>query len=145
MMKQCTKVILAVCESDSHTVANQLIQWTLENEGYHVSNLGAFISVRDIYKELESQQKVLAILVGSLNGHAVNDLRQLEFYKKKYPDVPVIFGGNLSVSLIEKEKSMKKLYDLGVDFILDSIDEILPALENLKYKEETLNLETSCN
>lgn len=135
--KQKCKIILGVTESDSHVVANHLIAHMLRSAGIDVVNLGACTSVREFADAAEEHRNAKAILIGSLNGHALEDLRDLNAMKTLGKiRCPVILGGNLSVGANKSESTMAKLFEAGVDRILGSFDQILSELKNLGIQIE---------
>src|SRR5690349_17753178 len=102
------KVILGVAASDSHVVANHLIAYMLRQKGLQVVNLGACTTVSEFSQAAQENPDAIAMLIGSLNGHAFEDLRDLNEAKTLGQiHCPVILGGNLSVGC-EKRAS-----DLG--------------------------------
>jgi methylaspartate mutase sigma subunit len=71
------KIVLCVAASDSHVVGNQLIAMFLRDHGFDVINLGAATSVSEMMEACRSHRDVLALVIGSMNGHAVDDLAGL--------------------------------------------------------------------
>ena len=65
------KVLLCVAESDTHVVANKLIEKLLIENGIEVINLGPCTSLIELAKAYESVGNVDLIAIGSLNGHAL--------------------------------------------------------------------------
>lgn len=124
------KVILAVTESDAHVVANQLIAFQLRQNGYNVINLGACCSVQEIKQAYDENSDTIAILIGSLNGHACEDLKDLPTFSHKI-HCPIILGGNLSVGSKKHLNEHEDFYKLGVSTVLQSHLQVLPLLESL--------------
>ncbi|MGM0954125.1 MAG: hypothetical protein ACQEW7_14245 [Pseudomonadota bacterium] len=92
-------VILGVAESDAHVVANKLIEARLEASGYEVVNLGACTSLSEFGKAYADHPESVAILIGTLNGHALQDLSDLVWMKQEFSvDCPVIVGGKLGLA-----------------------------------------------
>jgi aspartate-semialdehyde dehydrogenase len=112
-------VILGVAGSDTHVVANYLIAHMLRADGYRVVNLGACTPLVEFMEAYAANPDALAILIGSVNGHAKDDLRQLGALKQRYQvRCPVILGGNLSVGS-HKELGLAEYYQqLGVDLVI---------------------------
>ncbi len=130
------KVILGVAESDAHVVANHLIAFLLRSEGFEVINLGACTPVSEFVDAYEENYDAEAILIGSLNGHALNDLAGIRQAKDSGRiRCPVILGGNISVGHTKCERSYRKLLEIGIDRILENHSEILPVLLGLKTAE----------
>lgn len=131
-MNSSETVILGVAASDAHVVANKLIEKLLVSHGYHVVNLGACTTIDEFGEAYAHNKPVLAIVIGSLNGHAVSDMTGLELAKRQYKiTCPVILGGNLSVGSQKNESVFTTLYQLGVDLILRDPRELLTTLASL--------------
>ncbi|MFF8925503.1 cobalamin-dependent protein [Streptomyces koyangensis] len=121
-------VILGVTASDAHVIANHLIAYSLRAHGFHVINLGPCTSVAEFAAAHSDHPEAEAIIVGSLNGHAYEDLQDLpEFRAKGLLGCPVILGGNLSVGSRKDTDRTNQFYDLGVEVVL-SDPELLPAV-----------------
>ncbi len=112
-------VILGVAGSDTHVVANYLIAHMLRADGYRVVNLGACTPLIEFMEAYAAHPDALAIMIGSVNGHAKDDLRQLDTLKARFGvRCPVILGGNLSVGS-RKEIGLNEYYQrLGVDLVI---------------------------
>lgn len=124
-------VILGVAASDSHVVANQLIAHSLRAKGFDVVNLGACTPVDEFASACADHPDAEAVLIGSLNGHAADDLRELPDAKRSGRiHCPVILGGNLSVG--GQEGIRQRLYALGVDHILDDPADLPALLDELR-------------
>lgn len=122
------KVILCVAKSDPHVVANQLIAMFLRDNGFDVVNLGACTPLEEIMSACQRHPDAIAVLVGSMNGHAVEDLRGLATEKRRFQvRIPVFVGGNLSVGATKTGEAAATLLRDGVQAILDDVD-ALPAL-----------------
>lgn len=92
-------VVLAVPVSDCHVVANRLLERFLAEEGYEVHNLGVCTPTAEI-ADAVARLDPLAVLVGSQNGHALQDLADLRARLTvcgARPNLPVYVGGNLTV------------------------------------------------
>ncbi|MEV4000459.1 cobalamin-dependent protein [Streptomyces halstedii] len=128
-------LVLGVTASDAHAVANQLIEHHLRAEGYTVINLGACTPVSEFARTVRENPGVLAVLIGSLNGHAHHDLRDLPATRAAGDlPCPVVLGGNLSVGSHKHPSALDKLRRLGVDHILTDLDELLPLLRELAQR-----------
>lgn len=125
-------VILGVAASDPHVVANHLIAMHLRENGFEVVNLGACTPSLAFMEAWQRHPSALAILIGSLNGHAVEDLADLTLLKRDFQvRCPVIVGGNLSVGAIKDGGEHARLIAVGVDAVLTDADDILPFLNEL--------------
>ncbi len=126
-------VILGVAASDAHVVANRLIEFQLRNLGYHVVNLGACTQIGEFVECLAVYPDAVALVIGSVNGHVVEDLTPLRVAKDAgQVPCPVAVGGNLSVgSEAGDEDAVAALRALGVDYILHDISGLPPLLARL--------------
>ncbi|GAA0448553.1 cobalamin-dependent protein [Streptomyces stramineus] len=126
-------VILGVAASDSHAVANHLIAHALRGLGFEVENLGTCTPVEEFALACEQHPEAEAVIIGSLNGHIHEDLRDLPAAREagRIP-CPVIVGGNLSVGSKKDPRDLQRLRDLGVDRILEDPSQLLAALDALR-------------
>ncbi|WP_431947460.1 cobalamin-dependent protein [Micromonospora marina] len=130
-------VILCVAASDSHVVANHLVAYLLRSYGFNVVNLGACTTIADICHALVRWPEAEAVLVGSLNGHARQDLADLPEAKQRGAiTCPVIVGGNLSVTVDRGVSEDAALYALGVDYILRDPSTIPAVLDELRAQRD---------
>jgi methylaspartate mutase sigma subunit len=131
------KVILGVAASDAHVVANHLIALQLRNLGYQVINLGACTPVSDFLDCAARNPDAIAIVIGSVNGHAIEDLRPLRAARDEgLLRWPVIVGGNLSVGSTKTGQEADNLYALGVDRVLGSVEELFEVLGEYRTTAE---------
>jgi methylaspartate mutase sigma subunit len=129
-------VILGVAASDAHVVANVLISLELRRRNFSVVNLGPCTPISAVCDAAERHPEAEAVLLGSLNGHAYEDLRDLPWARSERGlDLPVILGGNVCVGTQTRASDLSRLYDLGVTTILSEIDQLFPALDDLKSPE----------
>jgi methylaspartate mutase sigma subunit len=143
-------VILGVAASDAHAVANQLIAMMLRQRGFVVINLGVCTPLEEFADAYRAYPNAEAILIGSLNGHAYEDLKALPRLRSAGElACPVIVGGNLSVGSHKGPETVDRLRALGVDHILDAADELPALLDRLAGERvpeypnnEQLNLPT---
>lgn len=130
-------VILGVAASDAHVVANKLIEGFLSERGFDVVNLGVNTSIAEFCDAYAAHPDAEAVIIGSLNGHAYEDLRGLaEARSGGRLGCPVILGGNLSVGSRKARSSLERLYHAGVDYILGQPEEIPPLLNRLRLEGE---------
>jgi methylaspartate mutase sigma subunit len=133
-------VILGVAASDSHSVANQLFAMGLAERGFKVVNLGACTPLEQFADALDQHPEALAIGIGSLNGHAYKDLRQLpELRASGRLCRPVIVGGNLSVGCRSDVAARDRIRGLGVDFITSSFQGLVNILKQIASDESRLD------
>ena len=127
-----SKIILAVAASDAHVVANHLIAILLRDAGFEVINLGAATPILEIMETYQEHRDAIAIIIGSLNGHAVEDLRGLAASRRDWQvRCPVIVGGNLSVGARKTGDAERSLLADGVDVVVERPEDRLPVLADL--------------
>jgi methylaspartate mutase sigma subunit len=125
-------VILGVAASDAHAVANQLIAMMLRQQGFVVINLGVCTPLEEFAEAYSAYPHAEAVLIGSLNGHAYEDLKALPQLRSGGElACPIIVGGNLSVGSHKSPETANKLRALGVDHILETADELPFLLDRL--------------
>jgi methylaspartate mutase sigma subunit len=125
-------VILGVAESDAHAVANRLIALKLTAHGFTVVNLGVCTPLADFARALEAHPSAEAVLIGTLNGHAHADLRDLPRLRAEgLLRCPVIVGGNLSVGASTSADDYARLHALGVDHVLEDANQLVLLLDML--------------
>ncbi|MBB4688771.1 cobalamin-dependent protein [Amycolatopsis jiangsuensis] len=128
-------LVLGVTASDAHSVANQLIAHRLRAEGYTVHNLGACTSIEEFARAVREHPETLAVVVGSLNGHAYDDLRPLPAARAAGElACPVVLGGNLSVGSHKDGGTEDRLRALGVDHVLTGLGDLVPLLHELERR-----------
>ncbi|MBB0243727.1 methylaspartate mutase [Streptomyces alkaliphilus] len=126
-------VILGVAESDAHAVANHLIGMQLREQGFVVVNLGVCTPLSEFADALDLHPRAEAVLIGSLNGHAYQDLKGLPALRAAGRlGRPVIVGGNISVGSRKSSSDRRRLLDLGVDHILTDASRIVLLLDMLR-------------
>ncbi len=129
-------IVLGVAASDAHVVANHLIAMFLRRKQFHVINLGACTPTEEFMRAASEADDLVAVLVGSLNGHVLEDLADLPVLKRRYGvAVPVIVGGNLSVGAIKDDSVIGALHALGVDMVLQHPNQLIAALERMQVKK----------
>lgn len=125
-------VILGVAASDAHAVANQLIAMSLRHDGFIVINLGVCTPLEEFADALDANPGAEAVIIGSLNGHAYEDLRDLPALRAAgRMNAPVVLGGNLAVGGHGTAADRQALADLGVDHIVRDPDGLTPLLDSL--------------
>jgi methylaspartate mutase sigma subunit len=126
-------VILGVAASDAHAVANHLIAHYLRGLGFQVVNLGVCTPVSEFMRAYDEHPDALAIAIGSMNGHALQDLRDLKLLKHRHRvRCPVILGGNLSVGSRKRDSLEAELHEAGVTMILESPEQLGQQLARLR-------------
>lgn len=126
------KIILCVAASDAHVVGNHMIAMFLRDHGLEVINLGAATSIEEMMEAYQQHPDVLAIVIGSMNGHAVDDLAGLGNAKRDYQvRCPIFLGGNLSVGSHKTSKEIDMLLNDGVSEIVSDPERLLTMLKKL--------------
>jgi len=134
-------VILGVAASDAHAVANQLIAMMLRQKGFVVINLGVCTPLEEFAEAYHAYPHAEAVLIGSLNGHAYEDLKALpQLRSAGQLACPIIVGGNLSVGSHKSADTASRLLDLGVDHILEDANELGALLDHLAGERNTQDL-----
>jgi len=111
-------IVMGVIGSDSHAIGNRILEYALTDAGFNVVNLGSFVSQEDfINAAIETDAK--AILISSLNGHALIDCHG---FKEKLIEaglshVLLYIGGNLAVGKADWQVIEQQFTDIGFDRI----------------------------
>jgi methylaspartate mutase sigma subunit len=140
--KSLGTVVLGVTASDAHVVANHLIAMFLRRQGFEVINLGACTPTEDFMQAAGQAHGLVAVLIGSLNGHALDDLADLPKLKQQYDvTAPILVGGNLSVGAIKNDQTTQALHALGVDMVLQHPRQLSGTLRMLgsRFTQEPAN------
>jgi methylaspartate mutase sigma subunit len=135
------EIIIAVTESDAHVVGNRILELALVREGFRVVNLGVCTPAIEIAEAYRSKRNVLAIAIGSINGHGAADLRTFGMIKRDYQlSCPVFFGGYLEVGRRARSEdySPEELETLGLDDVLDDIPQLITKLKALRQEWKRL-------
>jgi len=81
---------------------------------------------------VQDHPEAIAVIIGSLNGHAHEDLRDLRAAKEMgLITCPVIVGGNISVGSHKTSEAVDRLHDLRVDYVLKHPSELPPLLAEI--------------
>jgi methylaspartate mutase sigma subunit len=79
----------------------------------------------------------MAVIIGSLNGHAYEDLRDLPAARASGAIAcPVLVGGNLTVGSNKDPHQHERLYRLGVDQVIADPGKLARYLESLAGQDE---------
>lgn len=107
-------IVIGVIGADVHAVGNRIIEYVLQNEGYHVVNIGVLSSQEDfIHAAIESNADM--ILVSSLYGHGEIDCRGLreKCIEAGIGDILLYVGGNIVVGKQNFEDVEKRFKEMG--------------------------------
>ncbi|MBI9008429.1 MAG: methylaspartate mutase subunit S [Tenericutes bacterium] len=91
-------IVIGVIGADVHAVGNKIIEYTLNNAGYNVVNIGVLSSQEDfINAAIETNASL--ILVSSLYGHGEIDCRGMreKCVESGIADILLYVGGNIVV------------------------------------------------
>ena len=125
-------IVIGVSKSDVHVMPNLLTHQLLDELGFQVINLGACTTVDEFVSAYANNQNVKAIIISSLNGHALKDLEGFNKEKKKYNIIcPVFLFGNLSVGSIKPNDLVSKFNLLGIDYVNISPEVFIETLNNI--------------
>jgi methylaspartate mutase sigma subunit len=133
-------IVMGVAASDAHVVANHLIAMYLRRQGFRVVNLGACTpTVEFMQAAAACGDDLVAVVIGSLNGHALEDLADLPQARARYGiRAPVAVGGNLSVGAVKDARIEDRLQALGVDCVLRHPSQLVQALRALGWQDPLL-------
>lgn len=135
-------VIIAVTESDAHVVGNRILELALLKEGFRVINLGVCTPAREIAEAFRDHENILAIAIGSINGHGGQDLRCFGKLRQDYQiSCRTFFGGYLEVGVRANmsDFSEDELEGIGIDEILDDIPQLVNKLIYLRSAVAEIN------
>jgi methylaspartate mutase sigma subunit len=135
-------VIIAVTESDVHVVGNRLLEMALLKEGFRVINLGVCTSTQDLVEAYRSNDNIIAIAIGSINGHAGQDLSGFGQLRRDYQiSCKIFFGGYMEVGRRARMEdfSEDRLEVFGIDEILDDIPQLVTRLIRLRQEKSELD------
>lgn len=131
-------VIIGVAASDAHVTANKLLEVFLLEADFAVLNLGACTSCQEFIEAYQRFQGALAIAIGSLNGHAREDLKSLKILKQQYQvRCPIFLGGNLHLgsnrNVIAENQALCTA--LGADEFLSDFESLRIRLLSISGKK----------
>ena len=112
-MRNKNTIVIGVIGADVHAVGNRIIEYTLENEGYKVVNIGVLSPQEDfINAAIESNADM--IMVSSLYGHGELDCRGMrdKMIEAGIGETILYVGGNIVVgkqNFLDVEKRFKQM------------------------------------
>lgn len=113
-MEKKITIVIGVIGADVHAVGNRIIEYTLENAGYNVVNIGVLSTQEDfINAALETNAQM--ILVSSLYGHGEIDVRGFKdkCVEAGLDDVILYVGGNIVVGKQDFNDVEKRFLNMG--------------------------------
>jgi len=122
-------VIMGGTESDIHVVSLYVASIMLQEAGYRVVNRACQNPVAELMAEPPGGEPVLAYVVCNQNGHALEDLRALRQFKPAA--TPVILGGHYTLGCHDKLAQQVRLREVGVDYFVETLEELIPVLEQI--------------
>jgi methylaspartate mutase sigma subunit len=141
-MKNRFNVILMGTHSDSHTWNLIFMELFLKENNCDVRNLGACVVLPAVCQEVHELSPDL-IIVSSINGHLFQDgikiIKTLtHYFPQQLP--PIVIGGQLGISALDRSFQKKKLLKLGYDGVFvenDSLSQFHQYLNQLQYRKCT--------
>ena len=122
-------VVLAGARSDTHCVGLRLARGLLEDAGYQVVYLGAATPLEEV-ASATMQNGATAAVIASTNGHSSTDLAPIVALRRSgLLALPVLVGGRPAVDGDPTGRAVRALLKLGVAAVLQSLDELVPALD----------------
>jgi methylmalonyl-CoA mutase cobalamin-binding subunit len=134
-------VIVGGTESDTHVVSLYVASIMLEEAGYRVVNRACQNPVAELMAAPPGGGPVLAYVVCNQNGHALEDLRDLRQFKPAA--TAVILGGHYTLGCHDKEAQQGRLREAGVDYLVETLEEVIPMLEQIAAQRADAQLVTS--
>ncbi len=125
-------IVIGVIGADIHAVGNKIIEFTLQNAGYNVINIGVLSSQEDfINAAIESDASL--IMVSSLYGHGEIDSRGFreKCIEAGIGDILLYIGGNIVVGKQNFEEVENRFKQMGFDRVFPPgfvIEDVLPIL-----------------
>ncbi len=126
-------IVIGVIGADVHAVGNKIIEYTLNNAGYHVINIGVLSSQEDfINAAIETNADL--ILVSSLYGHGEIDCRGMreKCIESGIGNIFLYVGGNIVVGKQDFNQVKKTFKDMGFDRVYPPGTPIDHALADLR-------------
>ncbi len=136
-MQSKKTIVIGVIGADVHAVGNRIIEYTLENEGYKVVNIGVLSSQEDfINAAIESNAEM--ILVSSLYGHGEIDVRGFrdKCEEAGIGDILLYVGGNIVVGKQDFSEVEKRFLAMGFN---RAFPPGMPIDDVLHFIKEDLN------
>ncbi|MCK4551691.1 MAG: methylaspartate mutase subunit S [Tenericutes bacterium] len=126
-------IVIGVIGADVHAVGNKIIEYTLNNVGYNVINIGVLSSQEDfINAAIETNADL--IMVSSLYGHGELDCRGMreKCIEAGIGNIYLYVGGNIVVGKQDFTEIKKTFSDMGFNRIYPPGTPIDDALTDLQ-------------
>ena len=126
-------IVIGVIGADVHAVGNKIIEYTLQNSGYNVVNVGVLSSQEDfIHAAIETDASL--ILVSSLYGHGEIDCRGFrnKCLESGIGDIKLYVGGNIVVGKQDFDDVKQRFLAMGFDRVYPPGTPIEKALGDIR-------------
>jgi methylaspartate mutase sigma subunit len=126
-------IVIGVIGADVHAVGNKIIEYTLNNAGYNVINIGVLSSQEDfINASIETNADLM--LVSSLYGHGEIDCRGMreKCIESGIGDILLYVGGNIVVGKQNFDHVKKVFLEMGFNRVFPPGTPIDNALANIR-------------
>ena len=126
-------IVIGVIGADVHAVGNKIIEYTLNNAGYNVINIGVLSSQEDfINAAIETDADL--ILVSSLYGHGEIDCRGMreKCIESGIDDILLYVGGNIVVGKQDFSNVVTTFKNMGFNRVYPPGTTIDNAIEDIK-------------
>jgi methylaspartate mutase sigma subunit len=126
-------IVIGVIGADVHAVGNKIIEYTLQNSGYNVVNVGVLSSQEDfIHAAIETDADM--ILVSSLYGHGEIDCRGMrsKCIESGIGDILLYVGGNIVVGKQDFAEVKQRFLQMGFDRVYPPGTSIDKSLADIK-------------
>lgn len=130
---QLKTIVIGVIGADVHAVGNKIIEYTLQNAGYNVVNVGVLSSQEDfIHAAIETNADL--ILVSSLYGHGEIDCRGMrnKCVESGIGDIILYVGGNIVVGKQDFVEVKQRFLQMGFDRVYPPGTSIDKSLADIK-------------
>ncbi len=127
-------IVIGVIGADVHAVGNKIIEYTLENAGYNVINIGVLSSQEDfINAAIETDSSL--ILVSSLYGHGELDCRGMrdKCIEAGIGDILLYVGGNIVVGKQDFSEVDNRFKSMGFNRVYPPGTPIDLALSDIRH------------
>lgn len=127
-------IVIGVIGADVHAVGNKIIEYTLENAGYNVVNIGVLSSQEDfINAAIETDASL--ILVSSLYGHGELDCRGMreKCIEAGIGDILLYVGGNIVVGKQDFNEVDTRFKSMGFNRVYPPGTPIDLALSDIRH------------
>lgn len=112
------------------------ISRTLDKEGYNIKIISRFLQINPENEIIKLAPKSICLGISAMTGFQIHDgLKMAKIFKKKYPEIPIVWGG-WHPSILPLETLKNKYVDIVVR---GQADESFPKLVQALEKKEPLS------